>query len=38
LMDSSGCVSMVALTLHSAANVSASSKSLRVPTIEPRMV
>ena len=38
LIDSSGCVSMIAFTLSSAAKLKASSKSSRVPTIEPRMV
>ena len=38
LIESSGRVSIVALTLPSAANVSASCRSMRVPTIEPRMV
>ena len=38
LIESRGCVSMIALTLPSAAKLKASSRSSRVPTIEPRMV
>lgn len=37
LIDSRGCVSIIALTLPSAAKLRASAKSSRVPTIEPRM-
>jgi len=38
LMDSSGKVSIVAFTLPSPANASDSSRSKRVPTMEPRIV